>query len=272
MGERQLRSRTAPIITLRSLVWCASRIAGLLLVLLAGLASAAQIEVIELRHRLAEELVPTLSAVADEDTVVRAAGSRLIVRGSPAAIDRIRELARTLDSATPSLRISVRRVSGAETGRGGIGADRKGLEVHSSRSAEDGRLVQTVTVMAGSPAFIDTGRSVPITDRIVILGTNGAGYAERQRYQHRPEGFYATARLIDGRAVIDISVADSRGDADGAIRHHRIVNTVSGRLGEWLPIGVVQEDAAREGSDVIYSTRSAQSERQQIEIRVESAE
>lgn len=272
MGDRQTRSRTAPIAALRPPAWFASLVAGLLLVLLTGLASAAQIEVIELRHRLAGDLVPALSAVAGEDTVVRAAGSRLIVRGSPAAIDRVRELVRTLDTPIQSLRISVRRVSGAGVGHEGMGAGREGVEVYSSRSSEDSRLIQTVTAVAGSPAFIDTGKSVPIMDRIVALGNDGVAYAERRRYQHRPKGFYATARLIGGRAVIDISVADSSGNADGAIQHRRIVSTVSGKLGEWIPIGVVQEGAAQEGSGTVYSTRSAESDQQQVEIRVESAE
>ncbi|MDN5848254.1 MAG: hypothetical protein L0H63_01255 [Nitrococcus sp.] len=247
----------------------AALVAGLLLVLLADLAAAAQIEVIELRHRLAEELVPTLSAVAGEDVVVRAAGSRLIVRGSPEAIERIRKLARALDTAMQSLRISVRRMSGAAAGRGGIGANRKGVEVYSSRSAQDSRLLQTVTVLAGQPAFIDTGESVPITDRSVILGTIGAAYTERKRYQHRPQGFYATARLIDGRAIIDISVADSSGNTDGAVQHRRLVSTVSGKPGEWIPIATVREGAAQEGSGIVFSTRSVASNLQQIEIRVE---
>ncbi|MDN5869461.1 MAG: hypothetical protein L0H73_01875 [Nitrococcus sp.] len=250
----------------------ASLIAGVLLVLLANLAVASQIEVIELRHRLAEELAPTLSAVAGEDVVVSAAGSRLIVRGSPEAIERMRKLAAELDTATQSLRISVRRVSGAAAGRGGVGADRKGVEVYSSRSAQDSRLLQTVTVRAGQPAFIDTGKSVPITDRRVILSTLGAAYTERRRYQHRPQGFYATARLVDGRAIVDISVADSSGNTGGAVQHRRLVSTVSGELGEWIGIGTVREGAAREGSGIIFSTRNVESDWQQIEIRVDVAE
>lgn len=257
---------------MRPPLWFVSLIAGLLLVVLTGLASAAQIEIIELQHRLAEELAPTLSAVVGEDVVVRAAGSRLIVRGSPTAINRVRELVRTLDSSIQLLRISVRRVSAAETEREGIGASRKGVEVYSSRSAKDGRLVQTVTVMAGSPAFIDTGESVPVTDRTVILSTGGVAYAEQRRYRRRPEGFYATARLADGRAVVDISVADSRDDADGVIQHRRVVSTVSGAPGQWIPIGVVREGAVREGSGIVYSTRIAESDRQRVEIRVERAE
>lgn len=272
MGDRQPRSGAAPIAHLKRPVWLVSLAIGLLLALFTGLVSAARIEVIELRHRLAAELVPTLSAVAGEDTIVRAAGSRLIVRGSPAAIERIRELARKLDSAAPLLRVSVRRASGAEVGREGLGADRGGVEVYSSRSAEDSSLVQTVTVMAGSPAFIDTGKSVPVTDRVMALGPNGAAYAERRRYQYRPEGFYATARLVGGRAVIDISVADSHGESGGVIQHRRIVSTVSGKLGEWIPVGAVEEGAAGAGSGVVYSTRSAESDRQQVEIRVEHVE
>ncbi|MCO6441214.1 MAG: hypothetical protein J5I81_09030 [Nitrococcus mobilis] len=238
-----------------------------------GLASAAEIEVIELRHQLAEVLLPTLSAVAGADVAVRAAGARLIVRGSPAAIERTRELVRKLDTPMQSLQISVRRISAAAAGGEGLGVGRKGAEVFRSRSAEDTRLVQTVTAMPGRPAFIDTGEIIPITDRFVALNRRGGeAYAERRRYHHWPEGFYATARLAAGRAVIDISVADSAGTVEGAIPSRRIVSTVSGALGAWIPIGVVREGAAREGSGIVYSTRSADSARQRVELRVEVAQ
>ncbi|WP_040661989.1 secretin N-terminal domain-containing protein [Nitrococcus mobilis] len=252
---------------------CGFLAAGLLLILLASSASAAQIEVIELRHQLAETLLPTLSAVADEDVVVRAAGARLIVRGSPSAIERMRELVRKLDTPMQSLQISVRRVSVAAAGSEGLGAGREGAEVYRSRSAEDARLVQTVTAMPGRAAFIDTGKIIPTTDRFVALNRRGgAAYTERRRYRHWPEGFYATARLVAGRTVVDISVADSAGAVEGVVPSRRIVSTVSGELGAWLPIGVVQEGAAREGSGIVYSTRSTDSARQRVELRVEVAQ
>lgn len=247
-------------------------VAALLLALLGATVAAAEIEVIELRHRLAAELAPTLSAVAGEDVVVKAAGSRLIVRGSPAAIDRLRAVVRTLDVPLQSLRISVRRASDAAAGGAGIGIGREGVKVYATQSAEDGSLVQTVRVMEGSTAFIDTGESVPVTDRIVVLDDDGAAYAERRRYQHRPEGFYATARVVDGRAIVDIAVADSEAGTDGEVLHRRVVSTVSGQPGQWIPLGVVRESAERDESGIIYSTRSAESRTGRIEIRVEIVE
>lgn len=273
MGDSQFRSRPTSVASLRGSGRRGSLAAGLLLILLVGSALAAEIEVIELRHQLAETLLPTLSAVADENVIVRAAGARLIVRGSPGAIERMRELVRRLDTPMQSLQISVRRVSVAAAGSEGLGAGHEGAEVYRSRSAEDARLVQTVTAMPGRAAFIDTGKIIPTTDRFVALNRRGGvAYAERRRYRRWPEGFYATARLVAGRAVVDISVADSADAVEGAIPSRRILSTVSGDLGAWIPVGVVQEGAARESSGVVYSTRSADSARQRVELRVEVAQ
>ncbi len=272
MGDSQFRSRATPVASLRGFGWRGFLAVGLLLILLMG-SAAAEIEVIELRHQLAETLIPTLSAVAGEDVIVRAAGARLIVRGSPSAIERMRELVRKLDTPMQSLQISVRRVSGAAAGSEGLGAGHAGAEVYRSRSAEDTRLVQTVTVMPGRAAFIDTGKIIPTTDRFVALNRRGGvAYTERRRYRRWPEGFYATARLVAGRAVIDISVADSAGAVEGAIPSRRIVSTVSGELEAWIPIGVVQEGAVRADSGIVHSTRSADSARQRVELRVEVAQ
>ena len=246
------------------------RLVAMLLILLGGVA-AADMEVMELHHRLAEDLVPALARV-EEGVVVKAAGSRLIMRGDPAGIARLREMARTLDVPIRSLRISVRRVSDALAAEAGVGVKREGIKIYGTRAAEDARLLQTVTTLEGRPAFIDTGQSVPITNRSAILGVNGAAYTERQRYQYRPEGFYATAHIVGDRVLVDIGLAHSNATDAGNVQHRRIVSTVAGRPGEWLPLGAIRETAARNGSGIVRNTRSAQSQGERLDIRVELLE
>lgn len=267
MGNRDARPRAAPAPSLSPAVRSLPRLAAVVLVLLGGVATA-DMEVLELHHRLAEELVPALAAL-DEGVVVKAAGSRLILSGDPAGIDRLRDVARRLDVPMRSLRISVRRVSDALAADTGAGVERDRVKVYGTRSAEDDRLLQAVTAIEGRPAFIDTGQSVPIIDRSALFGVNGAAYTARRRYQYRPKGFYATAHVLGDRVIVDISVAHSNRTAADKIQHRRIVSTVSGRPGEWLSLGAVRETAARNSSGIVRSTRSAQSQGERLAIRVE---
>lgn len=245
-----------------------SRVAAMLLSLLGGVA-AADLQVVELHHRLAADLLPALTAL-EEGVVVKAAGSRLILRGEPASVNRLREMARTLDVPTRSLRISVRRVSDALATDAGAEVQRDGARVYRTGSAEDARLIQTVTTIEGRPAFIDSGRSVPIINRSALFGVNGAAYTERRRFQYWPEGFYATAHVVGERVSVDIGVAQSDGTvAGGEVSHRRIVSTVSGRPGEWLSLGAVGETAAHNRSGIVRGTRSAHSQGERLDIRVE---
>ena len=77
--------------------------------LVLGGARAQSIEVIELRHRSAEDLLPLLRPFVETGGAISGQGSQLMVRASPANLGQLRELLATLDRPPRQLLITVRQ-------------------------------------------------------------------------------------------------------------------------------------------------------------------
>jgi len=92
------------------------------------------------------------------------------------------------------------------------------------------------------------------------------GYHVRQstEFVDASTGFYATARVIGDRVTLEISPRQQR------VRNTRygptvdtagVVSTVSGRLGEWLPLGAVSESGGSSTTGLlVWGNRSTASQ------------
>lgn len=246
------------------------------LVLAAG-SALADVAVIELRHRPAAELLPLVEPMTPAETVVRGDGSRLVVRGTPERIEAVRALVEQLDTRPEALRISLRIGSETVTGRAGAeiagDGDERGetgsVRVHGTRDATARDRIQTVRAVAGRPAFIDTGGTLLLTERTIAVRRRGAAIDERYRRMDWPDGFLATAR-VDGDRVT-VTLRADRADPprpDTATERQRIVTTVAGPLGQWIPVAAVSEQGARTGSGITRRSSDARDRRRTVELRV----
>ncbi len=232
----------------------------------------AAIATITLKHRPAETVLPALRELAPEDVGLAADGFRLIVRGEPGEIDSVREAVATLDRPLANLMVSVRH-SGHATrerrrieGRGRIGDDGASghLEIRRTHSGRDENANQRVRTLEGHAASIDTGMTVPAGSRWLWAGRRGAGYAEAPAHRHLPDGFYAVPHLNGDRVRVEIAVRRERPDGERT-RKREVVTTVSGRLGEWMPVGGVSTTDSGDGAGHWRTGESAA----RIELKVE---
>lgn len=239
-----------------------------------SLALHAATEVIPLEFRMADDVLPIAQSVVGDQGKVNAYGNQLIVNAPAAIISELRDVLSKLDTEPRRLLISVDTQNTAAGGEEGYQVDGGGLisdiEVQNSRSDSNGQAriirrstnshdggVQQVQAIEGHPALIQVGQSVPITT------TTGDGYGQvyqQTQYRDVARGFYATATVQGDRVQVSISSHNDRMSASqsGTIDVQQTDTRVSGRLGEWISLGGIDESAQSTNSGMLrrYSSES----------------
>ncbi|MBX3678484.1 MAG: hypothetical protein KF853_15830 [Rhodocyclaceae bacterium] len=268
--------------------------------LLAGAAQAQQLEIINLKSRTADQVLPQLRPFVEAGGAISGMNNQIFIRASDANRRQIKELLAALDRPPRRLLISVRQdADSTSSARGGevsgsVGSDRVRIEsrrtvvggagvtvrsgddvlrgqVYDSRSAGSERVAQQVQVVEGGRAYINVGTSVPVPLRQVVLTPGGAIVSDTVVYRDLGTGFTAEPQLSGDLVTLTISPThDTPGSyGPGSANVQRLTTTVSARLGEWMQIGgSVQEESADRDGSTRYSTRRGGSGRT-VQLKVE---
>lgn len=282
--------------------------AGLVL-LLPGLSAAyAQstvLEVIPLRYRSAQEVIPIIQPMLASEGSVTGMQSQLIVRTTPANLEEIKRILASIDVAPRQLLITVRQdadvsrqrssaeisgsvsgergrvtVPGSREARGGNvvlgdGDDRVRANVQESDSTASDRNTQSVRVLEGREAFVSVGQSVPVRERQVRRTVVGGKVVEQviegTQYRDVTTGFYVIPRIAGDRVTLDVSPQRetlSR-QVPGGVNVQNMTTTVSGRLGEWMEIGGLSRDAAGRQTVILGRSASATRDSRRVLVKVD---
>lgn len=223
-------------------------------------AGAQALQVIELRHRLAEQVLPALQPLVEPGGAITGMDSMLFVRTSPANFEQIRQAVTALDRQLRQLRITVGQGT-VETGSGsavrgsatvgngdvGVGVNRppageSGVAVTARLATQRGDLrnVSSVAALEGTETFIAIGQSAPVTTTRVAPGWVGPNVVQTTEYRDANTGFYATPRVSGDVVTLDLSPTQQRFSgppSDRRVATAGITTQVSGRLGEWIHVG-----------------------------------
>jgi len=253
----------------------------LLLCFLAAPALAQELEVIPLRHRSVEQLLPALRPLLEPGGALSGMGNQLIVRASQRNRQQLRQALAALD--TPLRRLMIRvsqnrdgesalqagsvygefgggsrnvRIVGPSAGVAGgtrievqRGGSRIGGSVVDTRDASEARSSQSVQVVEGGNAFIQVGRALPLRLRQTWIGPGGVASSESVVYRDVGQGFTVRPQLNGERVTLEISPQSDGIGAGGAIEVQRLSTTVSGRLGEWIELGGNGQQASQSGGN-----------------------
>ena len=280
-------------------------ILGILLTLWsAGALFAQELEVIDLKHRSADEVLPIIRPLLAPDEVANGMGYQLILRTSPATLAQIKQVLASLDKAPRRLRISVmqdvdqatlarmREVSGSvwlgNSARLDVpgSANQNGLNVQLQRGGDtlnariDNRdsqskdhKTQQVQVLEGGRAYIRVGQAVPVPQRQLIQHPWGTEVVEQTQYQDVSSGFYVSPRIRGDNVTLDISTQnDSMGSMQGDYPNRnvqRASTSLSGRLGEWMEMGGVSQQQESRNDSLNSRSSSQTDERRNVYIKVE---
>jgi type II secretory pathway component GspD/PulD (secretin) len=278
---------------------------ALTLLLCTGALPAANgtLEIIELRHRPAQELIPLIRPMLAEGAALTGSDFKLIIRTTPSNLEEIRKIVAKLDTAPRRLLITVRQdvrvedtyqegeVSGTISAGDDVTVSRPGdqqergavvqyddgesqarARVLTTQRRDAERDTQQLQVLEGSSAFIRIGEEVPVGSRDIVHTPHGVTIEKSVEYRDVSSGFYVTPRVSgEGRVTLDIAphrAALSR-EGGGRIDIHEARTTVSGRLGEWIELGGVATSRRAASGEILYSTHDRAAQRRRILVKVE---
>ncbi len=225
--------------------------------LAASLHAQGTLEVIALRHRSAEQVIPILSPLLEPGGALSGQAYQLIVRTSPGNLAQLRAALEAIDQPARRLNISVRFDTAQDRARRGVQTDARisnrgssiGVRVQDSASAQDERVDQRLQVLEGGQAYISTGESR-------LYGQAGTGFA-------------VVPRIAGSNVILEIAAQQEAFTRGGAIQGERAVSTVSGRLGEWIELGGARRSSRREESGILSARERTTSEDRAIWVKVE---
>ena len=212
-----------------------------------GQLMAHELEVVQLQHRSADEVLPLIRPLLANDEVANGMGYQLILRTSPETLAQIKQVLASVDSAPRRLRISVmqnvdqatlarmREVSGSvrlgnsarldvpgSGNQNGLnvqlqqGGDTLNARIEDRDSQNKDHKTQQVSVLEGGRAFIRVGQIVPVPQRQIIQHPWVTEVVEQTQYQDVSSGFYVSPRIRGDNVTLDISTQnDSLGNIQG---------------------------------------------------------
>jgi type II secretory pathway component GspD/PulD (secretin) len=239
------------------------------------------LEVIDLKYRSADQIVPMLKPLLAPGGTISALQNRVVVRTTPENLAELHKVLDAVDTRPRRLMISVRQeaqaseqsseteISGSvgtggaratvpgsrsqqdATARVGKGDNTVRGKVSSSQSGATERGAQSVQVLEGNEAFIRIGQSVPVSSRTVTQTPQGTKTTNSVEYRDAETGFRVRPRVSGDQVTLQISTRrDTLADAAAQTFNVQDIDTVvSGRMGEWIEIGgVVQSQVQTQSS------------------------
>jgi type II secretory pathway component GspD/PulD (secretin) len=218
-------------------------------------AGQAALEVIALRHRTAEQVVPVLRPLLEPGATLTGQGNQLIVRASPANLADLKRALETLDRPLRRLQISVRFDDAAMAASEAVEASaqvgnrgaRVGVRAQDGRQSTGERVDQRLQVLEGGRAYIMTGQATPMPEHQIIQ-----------------TGFEAVPRLSGDTVLLEIAPRRETSN-----QQQYLATTVSARLGEWFEVGAMAQTASRADRGIAGVSRARGAESRRVWLKVE---
>lgn len=259
------------------------------------------VEVIPLNHRVISDVLPVLQPLVENGGTVTGMNNQIIVRSTPANIDEIKTVLASIDKKARRLMIMVKQdINGnlRQTESGFEGRYRSGdVEVRTdpsggkeglsigiededrnslryryltSRSNELDNSSFSVQTLEGSPAFIQTGHSVPVANQQAFVTGGGVVVQNGVEYRDVTSGFYVLPRLNGDRVTLLVAPQLNRINdlQQGVFNIQNVETTASGYLGEWIQLGGINQNFNSDTNRNLISTRRRGQETRNIAIKV----
>lgn len=264
---------------------------------------------IALRHQLPSQVLPVIQQLLASGSTAAEFNNQLVLNVTDEELAKISQLLDVIDRRPRELLITVRTPGsstarnrgvavdgsiGNEDVRIGTGNVRVGegdglrIGIEDTTTNESGTQQQQVRAVEGMPAQISIGVTTPVTSSYTLA--NGQRVTTREYYPVS-QGVNVVARVINDRVTLDIDqqndrLANQKGvqgasvavTSDGyrrgtydapTIRTQSINTQVSGRIGEWIPLGSINENSASDTRGTGGVSRSTLSEVNDVMIKVE---
>ncbi|RUQ38711.1 secretin, partial [Micrococcus sp. HSID17228] len=202
-------------------------------------------------NRTSADLLPVAQNFIGKDGSVSAYGNQLIVKADPGKIQDLRALLAQLD--TPAKRLLI-TVDTNENNQQNTGDSQTRIISYGTASRDGG--VQQIHASDGVPALIQLGQSVPLT----TTQQDSYGRLQNQnQYRNVTQGFYVTVSVTGETVHLSITTSRDRMSQErpDVVNVQSTDTTVSGRLGEWIPLAGINRETQADKSSTTrsYSTQ-----------------
>lgn len=241
-----------------------------------------ELEIINLKHRSAEELLPIIQPLLERDEMASGMNYQLILRATPHNIAQIKRLLEGIDKPPRRLKVTVMQDVDSDTVSrlmalsGSVGRGNLNARIVSTRQLEDDKKTQQLQVLEGSRARVSTGQSVAVPQRQRVQTPWGTQVVETTQYRDISSGFYVLPRVQGDQVTVELNAQNDALVANAnAYPTTRIQNTstiVSGRLGEWLMVGGLNQQNNTDHATITSRSSSHSDEQRTVLIKVEEAD
>jgi len=270
-----------------------TRTVPLLFLLYSQLVSADYpIEVIQLKSRPLEEVLPVVRSLIGADETATGMGNNLVLKAAPGHVQEIRKMLVEIDRPPRRLLITVSKEGDTARSSSGYSASadikagdgqisinspgypvdetRFGVRIHDSSDQRARTMGHKVQALEGRPAFIASGSRIPVHG-VDPYYPNRYPYGRRVTQLHDvSSGFYVVPRVHGEHVTLEIQQRDDRpGMRRGFINTQSANTAVRGRLGEWISLGGINTSSNNSQGGLGRSIASQGSDMQQIEVLVE---
>ncbi len=257
-----------------------------------------KLEVIPLRNRMVEEIVPIIRPLLGRNETVTGMRQQLIVRASTRKLREIKSLLKKIDGQLKNLRITVKQglksqLKVRETGvrgevpigdssrviitpgkKGGVVVENKSgkgsvrARLSERESFLDEMNTQVVTTLEGKPATIYIGQQVPfkITDN--FRRGNTISQVESTQFKEVRTGFRVLPQIQEDQVILRISPQQSR-IINESIETSSLNTVIRGQVGEWLELGGLSQHRGEQGTGITSRNTSQQVDRRSVFIKIE---
>ena len=266
-----------------------------------ALAENMRLEVIPLQHRMVDDVIQIIRPLVTPGGTVTGMNNQLIIKTTPSNLAEIKRILNSIDHAPRRLMITVKQNVGgnlnirentltAKYGSGDVqisaGHDHsnEGLTVTAgdkdshirfrtldNTSRTDDRNTFKVQALEGRPAFINQGQSIPVNSSTTIITENGVVVNQSTGYHEVRSGFYVLPRL-NGDQVTLIATTDLssiKAGSQAATNVQGIETTVTGRLGEWMELGGIDQSFRQSNRQNFASSSRRGQEIRSVLIKVD---
>jgi hypothetical protein len=264
-----------------------------LLLISTSLWAANSIHYFDLKNRPADEVIPLLQPLLQDNESISGDGYQLFIKTNSHRVEEIESLITAIDRIIKTFRISVtsdehiaskednldasiKIESGdAEVNVGGFPRKKPGVTVNiDTRNTENNsEKTQFVQVQEGKPAHIsrENLRITPIYS--YVQRPNGNFLIEHNQFSsNAQDGFYVVARSADEKSAnISIQSASSgRHSYQGYGQEQTYVDTtLQVPFGKWFEIGGNTESHTSESKGVLYRTKKKSQRHNKIFLKIE---
>ncbi len=234
---------------------------------LLSLANAYELEIINLNHRPASDIIPVIQPLLAKDGSLSGEQYVLFIKTSDKNLRQLKSVITMLDANLRQLSIAIMQESEATLKRYGFNISGKlqkktKAKVYSTQHAANNLRQQQIQVTEGQWATIQTGISVPSISR--AKNANGT-ITESIQYKTIVTRLKIQPQIVGNK--VNLKIESSVGSKTTS-KTQRLNTTVQGKLNQWIALGGVRSAVDNSSSGFVFSTQHNSDSMKQIFIKI----